>query len=283
MYADFWDLFLTHEYSIYTLLISKKSNEYDDAISIINNILLCYKLNNKININFVVGMRNGVMLSERLNNIELIISPMFQKKNEIDLNKLYDASQNINIPSYWSIIKYKFYKPMINDIKLIYEIDDKNIVIDKNDFSYTIVNNEKNKLSFIMFINDDKSDLILKKENINNIDMWIPKDNAINSILDSVMGEYNMINIIEHMELQLLSVLNTDTFKNLNLQLFNIVNLLDDIKIIYNNPTFNYKICSRCEYTNKNIKLFRCRCKKIYYCDIICQTAHRALHKLTCN
>ena len=109
MYADFWNLFLTHEYSIYTLLISKKSNEYDTAISIINNILLCYKLNNKININFVVGMRNGVMLSERLNNIELIISPMFQKKNEIDLNKLYDASQNINIPSYWSIIKYKFY------------------------------------------------------------------------------------------------------------------------------------------------------------------------------
>ena len=60
-------------------------------------------------------------------------------------------------------------------------------------------------------------------------------------------------------------------------------NMREEIEVIANNPLSNIHSCSRCNYMNQQVKMMRCQCHKVYYCDSICQKAHRSLHKLTCR
>jgi hypothetical protein len=281
---DFWTKFMVYENTIYENMLKRNSTEYNQSVNIVEKILFELKIQNMAGIHFGIDTRNGMVLDERKDYVELIISPMFQRTNQKLLYELYNESFNHNLPKYWSVVKYKFHRPSyINIIVLNYskEFEKENIEIEitKNDFLYyPILNDQKTKLSILLFIKDDKAPYLIKKEKCNDREIWIPKDNGIHAMLDSAIGEYNLLNVLDKMEIHLESDLDDEDFKEIDsLKLENIVNEMD---MIHNHALSKFHKCSRCEYSNKQVKLYTCKCKKVYYCDTICQQSHRKLHIL---
>jgi hypothetical protein len=264
MFTEFWKEFVRHQSTIISLLNNKNSKDYNTACTLIHSILQMFNLHNTVSIHLGIDIRNGSQLSERIDSFELIISPVFQKKNIESMEKLAKASKLINISNKFSIIKYKFFKPH-NEIKISYD----KIEINKDDLSFLIVDKDDNHISFIMFINDDKIELLTNKTDINGIEMYIPKDNSITSIIDNLIGEYNMLNNVEFMEIQCKSLLDTK-FEHLVQYVKPVAQLYDEMLTINK----NYKLCERCMYSNKNVNLLVCKSTKKYYCDKICQKAY---------
>jgi hypothetical protein len=292
---EFWTKFMENESILYNNIKKRNIDEYNQSINIIDEIINSLNIKNMVNVHFGIDTRNGMVLPERKDNIELILSPIFQRNNQQLIIDLYNESFNYKLPNYWTVIKYKFHRSsqihtiILNyDKKATLEIGDSAgeiIEISKDDFSYyPIINDKKTQLSILLFIKDDKSTYLIKKEKVTvkNIDreIWIPKDNGIHAILDSAIGEYNLLNTLDKMEIHLESDLKKEEF--LNIDSIKIENIINDIHMINNNPLNTFNKCSRCEYSNKNIKLCICKCKNAYYCDTICQQAHRKLHKLNC-
>lgn len=275
----FWQEFVKHELKLYNYIISNNREMDDIAMSIIDKIKHELAIENRIGTYFRLGIRNYMKLKERQSCIEFIISPLFQKSNKLLLNALYKEYLNINLSDNWSVIKYKFHQPkLIYDMALTYD----NVEVTKNDFKYHPIINKQKTLSVLLFINDDKACHLIKKETINKHDIWIPKGNGIHSMLDCAIGEYNLINILDKIEIHLFSDLLKKTFKDL--QIYNLVNLMNDIDMLQNNSISNTLKCARCGYTSNQLKLYVCKCKKVHYCDSICQKAHRKLHLLgTCE
>jgi hypothetical protein len=268
MFTEFWNEFVKHQSTITDLLNNKNSKDYNTACMLIHSILQMFNLHNSVSIHLGIDIRNGTQLPERVNSFELIISPMFHKKNIESMEKLAKASKLVNISNKFSIIKYKFFKPH-NEIKISYD----KVNINKENLSFLIFDKDDNHISFILFIDDDKIDLLTNKTDINGIEMYIPKDNSITSIIDNLIGEYNMLNNVEFMEIQCKSLLNTK-FENLVQHVKPIAQLYEEISTI--NTKKNYKVCARCMYSNKNINLLVCKSTKKYYCDTICQKAYIA-------
>jgi len=284
----FWCKFVAIEPDIYNNILKRNNCEYNQSV---NQVLLITKelgIYDKIGIHFGIDIRNGMPLNERKDIAELIISPLFQRTNQTLVHALYAESFNHNLPKYWSVIKYKYHRASnINSVTLNYPIQNNSPnemsesiqEITKEDFSYfPILNEQKTKLSILLFIKDDKAKFLIKKEKYNDRDIWIPSDTGIYAVLDSAIGEYDLLNTLDKMEIHLESDLDNDDFKDvISLKIENIIN---DIEMIHNHPLSNFHKCSRCEYSNKQVKLYICKCKNVYYCDSICQKAHRELHVL---
>lgn len=285
----FWEQFMEIESLLYDNIKKRDIIEYNKSINMVNAILKKLEINCMINIQFGIGTRNGMILDERKDSVEIILSPMFQRNNQDLMHTLYDESFNKNLPEYWSVIKYKFHRTsFIHTISLNYNdpnIVDNNIVqITKDDFSYfPIFNDEKTKLSIILFIDDKKSKYLVKKQKVKIKDiereLFIPIDNGIHAMIDSAIGEYNLLNVLDKIEIYTKSELETDEFKEINA--IKMENLIYDIDMIHNNSLNPFEKCGRCEYSNKNVELHECNCKKIYYCDSICKNAHQSLHTLS--
>jgi len=286
---EFWMQFMEIESLLYDSMKKRDVVAYNQSVNMINIILEKLEINCMINIQFGIDTRNGMALDERKDIVEIILSPMFQRNNQKLMCALYDESFNIGLPKYWAVIKYKFHRTsFIHTIILNYNdptiVGDNTIKITKDDFSYfPIFNDEKTKLSIILFIDDKKSQYLIKKQKIKikNVEreLLIPIDNGIHAVIDSAIGEYNLLNVLDKMEIYTKSALETDEFKEINDVVME--NLIYDIDMIHNNSLNSFEKCGRCEYSNKNVKLHACKCKKIYYCDSICQKAHRSLHKLS--
>jgi hypothetical protein len=293
---DFWNKFMLYENIIYKNIMKRNSIEYNQSINIVEKIIQELNIKNMVSIHFGIDTRNGMVLDERKDHIELIISPMFQRSYQKLVWELYNESFNQKLPKYRSVIKYKFYRPSyINNITLNYEIEkgkeqnlnkkrkdqDKSQIIEitKDDFYYyPILNDQKKKLHILLFVKDDKANCLIKIEKYKDREIWMPKDNGIHAILDSAIGEYNLLNVLDKMEIHLESDLDSEEFKDIDsLKLENIVN---EMEMIHNHSLSDFHKCSRCEYSNKQVKLYICKCKKVYYCDTICQQAHRKLHLL---
>ena len=282
----FWTKFMERENEMKDLLLKRNSEEHQKARSIIDEIIIKLDINNCVGILFGVDVRNSLVLPERKDYIELIITPMYQRKNIKLISTLYKEYHNY-LPNYWSVIKYKFWQPShIESIAVNYKNENstKNgcelIEITKSDIKYhPIVEQKENKLSILLFINDTKAQYLIKKEkyemNDTTREIWIPKDYSIYAILDSAIGEYNLLNIINKMEIYLES-------EEKDVERHPIENIIGVVDMITNNPMSNIYKCSRCNYSNTQTKLKCCKCKNAYYCDNICQRAHRNLHKLNC-
>ena len=282
----FWTKFMERENEMKELLLKRNSEEHQKARSIIDEIIIKLDINNCVGILFGVDVRNSLVLPERKDYIELIITPLYQRKNIKLISALYKEYHNY-LPNYWSIIKYKFWQPShIESIAVNYKNENstKNgyelIEITKSDIKYhPIVEQKENKLSILLFINDTKAPYLIKKEkyemNDTTREIWIPKDYSIYAILDSAIGEYNLLNIINKMEIYLES-------EEKDVERHPIENIIGVVDMITNNPMSNIYKCSRCNYSNTQTKLKCCKCKNAYYCDNICQRAHRNLHKLNC-
>jgi hypothetical protein len=294
MANNFWKKFKENENIIYKNLLIREDKNYNNAVKIISNIKLDLKITNDIGTYFSIDTRNGMKLKERKSYVEFILTPLFQKSNIPIMNALYDAHFKYNLPKYWNIVKYKFFQPeLINSISLNYESkdlkgeislhNDSNVIeITKDDFSYApIYDDQKKNVSILLFVKDDKSTYVIKKETYNDRELWIPNDTGIHAILDSAIGEYNLLNKLDKMEIHLESDLKNDEFKDI--EIFKIESIFKNFEMLNNHSLSSVNKCGRCSYTNNQVNILVCKCKKTFYCDIICQRAHFKLHKSICN
>jgi hypothetical protein len=251
----------------------------------------------QVGIYFGIDVRNGMKLSERKNSIEIIISPMLCRKNKQLTHCIFDAyhahikAHNIQTKYTWSVAKYKFWQPAsLQSISINYKkpaianTESDLLEITQSDFSYfPILDSSKekpSKLDIILFINDDVAKYLIKKEEmtINNKkrNIWIPINSSIYAILDSAIGEYSLLNILDKMEIYLKS-------EHEDINRHPLDHLTKIIQMINNNPLNDVHTCARCEYANTQMTMKKCICKKVFYCDAICQKANRAIHKLSCT
>lgn len=281
---SFWIRFMEREPEIKDLLLKRQHEDHNKARAIVDEIINQLGFEDCIGILFGVDIRNGLVLAERKDYIELIITPLYQRKNKKIVMALYNAHANY-IPKYWSVIKYKFWQPTNIDTITVNYRDQKEadnvIEVTKDDLTYfPIINERENKLNIVLFVNDKKAPYLIKKEkyeiNSESREIWIPKDYGIYAILDSAIGEYHLLNTLDKMEIYMESEEKEITERQ------PIKKITDVINMIANNPMSDIRKCSRCNYTNMQTKLGVCKCKKAYYCDTVCQKAHRKLHKLNC-
>jgi len=275
---EFWKAIAKYEPAIIENLLKKEYDSYQKANNIVTKVLADLKINNDIGIYFGIGTRNGNELPERRDQIEMIISPMI-KKSSVDLMaKLFDSYTNYNLK--FSVVKYKFWQPSsLQNMVINHQSETGDIVeITKDDFSYFPFR-ENNKLSIILFVNDDIQKYIIKKEHLKqdiNREMWLPINTSIYMMLDSAIGEFNLLNTLNNMEIYLAS-------EHTEIERHPLEHLSQTIQMINNNPLSGIYTCSRCNYNNTQTKLKICKCKKVYYCDTICQKAHRYIHKKNCT
>jgi hypothetical protein len=278
---DFWVRFKEHETFLYENLLKRDFESYNKVLNTMNIIKKDLHIDNLIDTNFGIDTRNGMALKERENLIEFIISPLFKKSNIPLLNAMYLESFKHSIPKYWNIVKYKYFQPgFINTITLNYGTDEIT-EITKDHFSYIpMINKDNSTINLILFVEDSISEHLIKKEKYNDREIYIPKDNGIHAILDSAVGEYNLLNSIDKMEICLESDMKQEGFKEGS---YKMENLINELNMINNNPLSNIKYCAHCKYSSNQVKLYICKCKKTYYCDNICQKANRFVHKLLCK
>lgn len=276
----FWQEFAERESVITQLLYNRTYDDYQKVRDIIDMIIDISNLENQIQILFGVDIRNGMVLGERLNHIELIITPLYQRINKKLVIALFNTHKKY-LPDYWNVIKYKIWQPNnINNITLT-DTDGGSIELIKHDFQFVpIIDKDSQKLNILLFIKDSVAKHLIKKEKYeigeNIRDIWIPQSIGIYSILESIIGEYHLLNTLDKMEIYLESEEIDVTDRQ------PIEKMADIINMIANNPMSGISICARCNYSNKQVILKSCRCKNVYYCDTICQRAHRQLHKLGC-
>jgi hypothetical protein len=290
----FWQKILTHTTAIESHLQARELTRYNQIREIIKITL--QELNFNIDVHFGIDVRNGQVLAERKNHIEMILSPAHQRYNIKLINHLYKSNRVKQLPKTWSVVKYKFYQPRLIDSMILNYVEKKSntdaeseiedvIEVTKDDFEYfPVIDIPNSKLNLILFISDDKAQFMLDKRVITKSEfptlaqdrtIWYPKDTTIYTVIDSAVGEYNTMNRIDKIEIYLKSEQPELIRKPINL-------LVNEIMMMNNNPLSAVQACARCCYQNTQVSLLVCKCKKTKYCDIICQRSHRHLHKDNC-
>lgn len=294
----FWEMVMESRYEIEEKLMERSADKYQQVNGIIEKIKDDLGISgNQVGIYFGMDVRNGMELPERKNTIEIIISPMLYRKNKRLTHCIFDAyhthikTHNIRTKYIWSVAKYKFWQPAsLQSISINHknpatpDAESDLMEITQSDFSYFPVldpSKEKpSKLDIILFINDDVAKYLIKKEEMTINDkkrnIWIPINSSIYAILDSAIGEYSLLNILDKMEIYLKS-----EHGEINRQ--PLEHLTKIIQMINNNPLNDVHTCARCEYSNTQVLMKKCICKKVFYCDAICQQANRDIHKLSCT
>jgi hypothetical protein len=196
----FWQKILTHASTIESHLQARELTRYNQIREIIKITL--QEMDFNIDVHFGIDVRNGQVLIERKDQIEMILSPAHQRYNIKLINHLYRSSRVKQLPKSWSVIKYKFYQPrLIDSMILSYvkepdtkepdtkepdtkepdtkepdtkepdtkepddsDVEDTIIEITKNDFEYfPVIDIPNSKLNLILFISDDKASYMLHK------------------------------------------------------------------------------------------------------------------------
>jgi hypothetical protein len=276
------------------LLLKKNEVDYKKVNMIIEEIKKEFNLTGVIDIIFGIDIRNSKVLPERKDCIELILSPMFMKENLEFLNIIYNklTSNKKYICNNWSIVKYKPWNPeTLENINITYKNEDKTKkIITHDDIEYYSFNQDSDnldksnksnyyeKINIILFIRDNVKKYMLKKHVISGNDVYIPTDTSLLTLLDATIGEYNMLNIINHMEICLKST-------EISVEKLPLKHLCEKIKMINTVIDTTNKIynCSRCGYSNTQVKLIKCKCSQVFYCDKKCKDAHIDIHEKFCN
>ena len=90
----FWTKFMERENEMKELLLKRNSEEHQKARSIIDEIIIKLDINNCVGILFGVDVRNSLVLPERKDYIELILTPLYQRKNIKLISALYKEYHN---------------------------------------------------------------------------------------------------------------------------------------------------------------------------------------------
>lgn len=301
--TKFWELFKDNEETLYLNLLKREDKCYNNAVNIISNIKTSLEIVDSIGTYFSIDTRNGLKLEERIGHVEFIITPLFQRNNQQLMNALYNAHHSFKLPKYWTVVKFKFFQPQfINTISINYDskhdntsdskdtnsnvfyekkLDSSIVEITQDDFMYSIAeHDQKDRINILLFINNNVASYLVKKEKYNNRDILIPVDTSIHAILDSAIGEYNLLNVLDKMEIHTMIELDNPEFKDLQIKKIN--NLIQEFDVINYNPLSGINKCARCGFINKQVKNYVCKCRNVYYCDKVCQKAHYGLHKKFC-
>jgi hypothetical protein len=241
------------------------------------------------NLLFQVGinLRNGKKFAERKNSLELIISPNWDRTKVPLMEKIYDSRKDANLPEYWSVVKYQVFAP-----SFVYDLKVSGVT--HEDFEYcSQINFEGTStwLGLLVFIKDELADKILtlvkaseNKNSENKEDTWILDGKSIEGrapliFLNSSVGEFNMITRIKAVEFAPAGAFQT-------VPRYSISDLHQEFEKIdrQNYSAKPVKQCIRCGYHSYQVDIYACdKCKKIYYCDAVCQKADSKNHKHVCH
>ena len=226
---------------------------------------------------------------------------IFNKKNKkilgIDFTINILSSANLNNVNNYTIIYENIDNEIDNEINNE-NIKQKNICDNLNnkyifkvsDILYTSSigkNSEDNIILHLVIVFNDnikhffeKKKIIFENNNDGNLenqrDIWICNNNAIDIILENYIGEENLINYIGYIEILYIN----EADKNIKYN--NINELINEIELVRNNNNILY--CNLCNHNSNQLKLSKCsKCKKVYYCNKICQKIDYINHKLICN
>lgn len=239
-----------------------------------------------VDVEFTFGVKNRQELQPYFGNIELYISPKGKKENMGYVDILYDGRIKLNK---LFIAKYKAFH--IKD-ELIKEICYTDFTIKYEDFGVHAavgLNEEKQYIiNLIIVVKKRISDRILEKKNItfrsddgksSSRDVYIPVDNVVNMFLHNVIGEYNLLKHVGYLEI----LPEDDELLKDAPEMF--TELADARKFIETIMSrYSYKECNYCSMNEVQVKLSACsRCKKINYCNNICQRSDWDCHKMICS
>ena len=97
----------------------------------------------------------------------------------------------------------------------------------------------------------------------------------MHNLFMGTVGEFHILNSIGSMTV-------SDDDPPDGAELNTLDHLKDDLDI-YHFGIDGIKKCARCETPAYNVNMKRCsKCKKVYYCDQICQKGHKRIHKRVC-
>lgn len=245
------------------------------------------------NLLFQVGvdLRNGKKFPERKNSLELIISPNWDRLKVPLMEKIYNARKDANLPEYWSVVKYQVFSPT-----LVYDLKVKDIT--HEDFEYCAQLNFEGTsvwLGVLIFVKEKLANKILtlvkasnesdeNKTESTKEDTWILDGKSVEGrapliFLNSAVGEYNMITGIKAVEFAPASAFQT-------IPRYSIADLHQEFEKINRQDYSDMHVrqCVRCSYHSYQVDVFSChKCKKIYYCDAVCQKADSANHERVCK
>lgn len=278
---DFWKEFINFEQIIvYNLKLGTKNSQLY-ALKGIETI----GKKTGYDLLFQIGYdtRNGRNFPERKNTFELIISPNWNRNKIPMVEELYSAHKEFDIPEYWSIVKYQVFNPTF-----IYELNIKGITHEYFQYCSQInINGSEIWLGLIVFIKDELAEKILIKDNPEEKNpekiSWKLKENCIKSkipmiFLNSTVGEYNMIKRIKAVDFIPMS-------SHLTIPRYALSDLCMEFEKMDKHASPNDKIlsCFRCEYNSYQVDIKSCtKCKKIYYCDNLCEIGDFETHKYIC-
>ena len=316
-YELFWMKLINWWPYIYNRLIENSSESQTNIKIIILKKINSFLENIKLDISFTYGEINNINLSQYSNIIEIYISPIMDKNNIEEMENLYNVYNKYknHLPNL-IVSKYRIFNK--NNIKIHYmdytniflsssnlnNINYPNIIYFDDEFSLETKNNLETKNTKYIFNQDEiLYSQTIGKGNINNIilhlvivfkknineffekkkiifenserDVWICKNNSIDILLENFIGEENLINYIGYIEFIPFEECSKD------IEYKYITELINDIEFVRKNNNINY--CNVCNHSSNQLKLSKCsRCKKILYCNKICQKIDYNNHKSIC-
>ena len=241
--------------SITEILIQKDKELHKLCHTMIDNLLKKYKI--EINIYFTIGTRNSMILTERENNINLIISPNFIYKNLVIVDELI-----LLLKDKWNIVKYIIKSNSTELENIIINVGDTKITSLDITYEIKINKDDDKKVGLELFINNDLKKFIINDNNTPTTELLL--------FLESAIGEFNIIHLIEYIDI----TISDKTHKQLK-------TLSDRLKVLYNKNYEDIPKCLRCLYDENFVELIQCKCG-VYYCDTICQNAHKNIHSEFC-
>lgn len=273
-----------------------------------------------VGIELHVGMRNGRMLEEYKYSVELCISPLGEKDKLYIVDLIYNSLKN-QLPVGLSIAKYKINiakiktiefkdpdfimvpeyieyqlsyaiepksnKPLMN---LVLRLDDRciNTVVEKKKVVFKVKNIKDNE-EFRQFVQQNITSDVTVDQNAGTYSrmVWIPKTDAILTILVNLIGEMQYINVIGYIEMipksedeKLRKAKQTTATED---PWYSLDELSADVENFVAQHDLRY--CARCNHSSMHVNLTKCKSSSCdtYYCSALCNNADAKSHKKICT
>jgi hypothetical protein len=279
-YNIYWAKIAHYWNTIYSLIIQGQPN----GVKILNR-LLDKPLDEYVDIEASYGEINRQEFPISKGVVELYITPKLKKENISVMKCLYEARKPI--PN-MMVSCYRAFHPLDS---IIEHVDFEDIKVQYDDFGYQSnigYNGNSPLLNLVIMVKQPAASKLLEKKKIvfnkpdsttTERDVWIPTTTDVPDLfLLNVIGEYNLLNhvgYIEYMPEDDPQIVKDAVFLELS-------DMRKDLEMIL--KWYDYKVCNYCGHNTLQTKILRCdRCRNVYYCGKLCQTADWKTHKEVCK
>jgi hypothetical protein len=284
--SEFWQNFKGLWSSFHNQLITGDNDDRDAVVDTING-LLSKNLSNHIKIEISIGMLNHIIFEKAKHHVELYLCPRLLFENVPIMELMY--KKRIRLPNL-TVVKYKAYHPKD---ELIKDIETPTLKLSYIDIGcQTSMAYDEQKLpvlNLVIYVKKPIADHLLTKQpvrfrhpdgHVETVERWLPTDtNVIDILLLNVIGEYNFIHHIGYIDFLPEGdplIAEGSVFNELS-------TIRDSLKLIHSMRKLDEIICHTCARTTLQTDIRRCsRCKKTYYCGLICQSIDFPEHKKRC-